>query len=328
MSSFLEEFDQAAVKMGSMDATDDVQARNDDGTFASEEPVVDRVEEAVAENTEVIEDLEEITVGESLFAGKYKTADDLATAYKALEAKLGEQSSQIAESRKLADEMAAIREQMGTPAVQTPQYDPDEVSSWFDENPTMIPQVVAEAFQNNDNTLYQIGLQKWHEYSPVQAMEFTLAVREQAMKAEFDAKLAQATLPIQQQAQKAAADNAVARVSAEFPEMKTDEFARVMQEEAQNAPWLATVVATGDPAQLEQALRSLALMAKGRLADTLLASAQKDRGTQQQANHELKKEAAVLSATSSPTREPVTGQSQWLTDFENSREFKKAAGLM
>lgn len=324
LSDFLAEFDAAAVRSGSMEAPEVEQPRSENGQFATvDEPVVEETfEETVGETVD--EPVEEPV----LYAGKYKTPEDLAAAYKNLESKLGEQSQQVAEAKKLADEMAAIREQLSYQQPAQPTYDPNEVSDWFDENPTQIPQVAQQAIANGDHTLYQMAIQKWHEHNPVQAMEFALSVREQALEARFNARLAEATAPVQQAAQKAAADAAVAKLATEFPEMKTDEFARVMQEEATNAPWLATVVATGDPAQLEQALRSLALMAKGRLADTLVAVAQKDGKSQQQANTALKQEAAVLSASSVPTREPATGQSQWLTEFENSPEFKKAAGLM
>ena len=322
MSDFLAEFDAEAVRSGSMEAPVVEQPRSENGQFAAVEEV-----EAVEEET-VGETVDEPVEESSPILGKFKTQEDLVEAYAQLEKRFHERDKEVSEAKKLADEMAAIREQLATQQPAQPTYDPNEVSDWFDDNPTQIPQVAQQAIANGDTTLYQMAIQKWHEYNPVQAMEFASSVREQALKAEFDAKLAQATLPIQQQAQKAAADNAVAKLAVMFPEMKTDEFARVMQEEATNAPWLATVVATGDPAQLEQALRSLALMAKGRLADNLIAVAQKDGLSQQQANTALKQEAAVLSASSAPTREPATAQSAWMNEFENSVEFKKAAGLM
>lgn len=315
------EFDEAAIRSGNMDAPEVVeQPRSENGQFAAVE------EEAAGETTD--ETVGEIVDEPVLYAGTYKTAQELERAHEELKSAFNRRDKEISEARAVEKELAAIREQLSYQQPAQPSYDPNEVSDWFDDNPTQIPQVAQQAIANGDHTLYQMALQKWHELDPMQATEFASFVREQALEARFNARLAEATAPVQQAAQKAAADNAVAKLALEFPEMKTDEFARVMQEEATNAPWLATVVATGDPLKLEQALRSLALMAKGRLADTLVAVAQKDGLSQQQANTASKREAAVLSASSVPTREPATAQSAWMTEFENSVEFKKAAGLM
>lgn len=310
MSDFLAEFRETATKMGAM------------------EPMEEAVEPAVEDDAEFAEEVGEEVVEDKLYLGRYKTPEDLEIAYSELERKLGEQSSRIGDANRVERELSEIRAQLQAQTPAANSYDLDEVSDWFDNNPMLIPQTAQQAMENQDWTLYNAAMEKWHDLAPRQASAFERQYELAALKYELEGKLATTAQPIREEQHKRMAESAVRAAVLEFPEMNDESFAQTMREEAQNAPWLLSAIETGDPSQLEQALRSLALMARGRRSGTLVAIAQKDGRQQQRANNEAKQEAAVLSATSAPSREPVNGAQAWKDAFRDSIEFKKSAGLV
>lgn len=232
---------------------------------------------------------------ERLFAGKYRTAEEMEAAYSALESRFGQQGSDLGELRR---ELQAIREELQPQQPQQQQYDMDQVSSWFDENPTQIPSVAVQAYDQGNQQLYNAAIDAWYEYSPREAARFERSLEMQQLRQEFQ----QHTAPVQEQVSNQAFAQAYREVSAKYEDF--DQFAPAMGELAQARPAILKALQEESPEARAQVLEDLYLLARARQSDTLVPAAREAAKAAAEAALQAKEDAVTVSATSTIPEQP------------------------
>lgn len=292
-------------------------ARDEAGRFAKSE-VVELVEEPADEP------VEEVVEAVKLL-GKFDSVSDLEKAYGELERKQSEPSRDVSEMHRLEAELQALRHQINQPA--QPQYDTDALEEWFDDNPGLVAQTVSDAHHREDWTLYHAAMERWYEMSPRQASAYERNTEIALLRWEMDSKITETTRPLAVQTQTQEFNQALRNLSVDFPEIVNEKFAVAMMAEASRFPVILNVLHKGDLASKEEAMRSLALMTRGRNSDNLVSAAKESARTEQASASEAKRAAAVLTGSSSPTREVPSNIDAFREAFRGSAEFRKAAGL-
>lgn len=162
--------------------------RDEQGRFAAE-TVADTVEQTPAETvTETpnvpIQDTQDPAI--SAYLQKY--GGDVNKALQAAvsaQRKLGEQSTEIGESRRVIEELSAIREQLAQNAPQ-PTIDQPTVD-WFDQQVMENPARALEWAANQKNTLLlERGVSIWKDTDPYGAAMYAANLQRQQDRAEFE----------------------------------------------------------------------------------------------------------------------------------------------
>lgn len=180
-------------------------------------------------------------------AGKFKSPEDLERAYLEAEQFIGRQSAEVAEARRLMQELQA----------QQSKPDLGWLSELVDDDPYTAAEMAREA---GDQAAYTRVMQSWSEDNPEAARLYhqnvELAARQQAM----EQQLQQALQPVQQQLQDQRLAVGWRNVATRHPDVQQmgDELAAAAAE----APELA--YALQSPGQEERALEQLYYIAKAK----------------------------------------------------------------
>lgn len=258
---------------------------------ASEEPV----EEVVSEGDDATESEPE------LILGKFKSVEDLANAFGELESKLGQQSDEVAEARRLREQFEYQQQYQGQ---QQGQPITGEVVSWFDElTETQPEQAAVWAMQNDPSgVLYNRALESWYEESPRAASNFERRLDRAQLEWQFQNQLQQQTAPFVESAYQVAREDVQRNFAQKHPDF--DEIRHDMWRIAQDPESVAVLgrLDTTNPEELNGALDYLYAKAKaerGRAADNLATKASQVEQAQRAAEEDAKRKSQVASASSS-----------------------------
>ena len=159
--------------------------RDEQGRFAAE-TVADTVEQTPAPAQTAPEPAQVEDPAISAYLQKY--GGDVNKALQAAvsaQRKLGEQSTEIGESRRVIEELSAIREQLAQNAPQ-PTIDQPTVD-WFDQQVMENPARALEWAANQKNTLLlERGVSIWKDTDPYGAAMYAANLQRQQDRAEFE----------------------------------------------------------------------------------------------------------------------------------------------
>ncbi len=290
---------------------DQIALKNAKAGAATEEPAV--VEETPAEvvaeevpaeerprtadGTFAAKEVEE-TPAEKLYAGKYKTPDELERAYQELQSLAGRQGSEVAELRQAFEaRLSQIDERLATPVAPPVQITSDLIET----NPAYAAQL---AYEQDNGTAFQIAFQAWKEEDPFSASTWASGKQTETqlaeIRAEYETKLnglqSQLT-PVAQSAQVQQVNSLIGQAEAQTPGLSafiaSDKVAAVAQE----FPEEAQLLISGTPDQKVRSLQKLFLIDGGRNRDTLqVTTEQVGRATAEEAQR-VREESFVASAT-------------------------------
>lgn len=235
---------------------------------------------------------QEDSPAEKLYAGKYKSVEELERAYSEAEKKIGSQGSEMSDLRKAVEDLRSSFEEDDDDYQET-NYDPNTLRDWFEENPSQIPQVAITAHQQGNTNLRDQALVAWEELDPISARHYEREFLKDELRREQ-----QQHVQSQNEMRTLTAD--VAREFAtNHPDM--DALAPAMREIAAQYPQMARILQSNDrSAQLEY-LDFLYTKARGRQADTL-SQATKEVETQQA--EEVDRAIAEAQVASGKTAKP------------------------
>lgn len=260
--------------------------RNADGTFAKQTP--DEPEAA----------------GERLYAGQYKTVEELERAVAEKQAVLDRQANELGETRRMIEErFSGLEEKIAQPVhPQTPV-----TQEMVEQNPGLATQL---AYQQGNQQALQVAYEAWKYEEPADAAAWRAEVvanqRIQQVQQAYEARLAeleQRVAPAESNALDAQWAQTFRQIEAKYPDLAT--YQAEMTEIAAEFPQFASDL-RGDPESRGKALESLYLLARGRTAGTLRAS--QDEIAQQTAAEaqRVREDAFVASQTSQSAEAPLT----------------------
>lgn len=220
---------------------------------------------------------------------------------------IGRQGSELGELRRMVEEVRAAQQQ---PRQPERQYDPDQLQTWFDDNPHQIPSVALQAHQAGDTGLRDAAIAAWEELDRAGARQFERAVLKEEIQAQYVAPLVQ-----QQQAQE------MERVKQEFASAHPDfeALAPAMTELAQGSPRVLGLLQSQDPATVYEVLDYLYVKAekhvRDRDGDTLALARQQAEVERQENARQAKTSARVASSASTKDIKPKNAGEQFLDAF-------------
>jgi hypothetical protein len=239
-------------------------------------------------------------IDEPLFAGKYKSAQDLEAAYTELQSRLGTQGQELGEMRRLMDERLEQIQTQTRPQTPVPTAEALQ-EHLYDNTHEIIPTIQnahAAALRGDQNAEFirDTALATLRELSGVEAERQSRWIVTTQIQAQ------------QQQAATAASQNDVAwnQAAKEFAESHPDinQFAPQMMELAQQSEWALRTLESGDPKARVGVLDYLYTKARGQTSDTLTTASKTIAREQALAADEAIREASVASAsTAVPARE-------------------------
>lgn len=190
--------------------------------------------------------------GDKLYAGKYKSPEDLESAYSALESKLGEMGNELGELKKLVQ-----------PEEPQPQHIPltNDVVEWITEQAQERPADAAVWALQNQPALYDTVMETWFEIDPRRASQFERRLEMESIQRQFEEKLAPIAGPVRAQGELGALNGAFEKVKQELPDL--DAMAPAMQQAVETMPHLQMILASGQPDAREQFFKALYFAAKG-----------------------------------------------------------------
>lgn len=216
-------------------------------------------EEAVAE-PEAEETEEPEAVEEKLYAGKYKSLEDLEKAYVEAQSALGRQGDELGQLRKIQEQFQEQLAQLSQPAAPNPFDTPEWDNINFD-NPAQARQAALWVAQNQPFN-YESFLESWYDQSPRAATAFEMEMKDYEWEQKLEDRFGTvADIPQKLEAEERAQANTVAfeqvwaNLHAQNPDL--NEFAEKIIEEASQTPALAAVFQHGDQQQMEGALQIL-----------------------------------------------------------------------
>ena len=207
------------------------QVASSEETPAFEEPdtpVEDTVEETPVETDEpeeAVEDPEPDPEPDLQHPLLEKYGGDVAKALAALEAaqsKIGEQGSELAEYRRMVEQLIVNQQPQQAPML-------GGFETQIDENPG---QVAQWALQNNQPAVYEQAMEAWFEQSPRQAAKFESALQFEAMRAMQTEQIAPDLEAVRLMQQQQAVASATRSLTQKYPDFEE-------------------VVSTATPAELE-----------------------------------------------------------------------------
>jgi uncharacterized coiled-coil protein SlyX len=260
----------------------DERPRNADGTFAAKE----------AED------------GERLYAGQYKTVEELERAVQEKQQFADRLANELGETRRAMDErFSGLEERIATPITpQTPI-----TRELIEENPAAATQL---AFQQGNQQALAIAYEAWKYEEPADAASWRADVIANQRIAQLEQQYEQRLAQIEQRvapAETQALDNEWARtfreIETKYPDLASykDEMTEIATEFPQFASDLR-----GDPESRGKALESLYLIARGRTADTLRATQGEIAQQTAVEAQRVREDAFVASQTSQSAEAPLT----------------------
>lgn len=250
---------------------------------------------------------------EKLFAGKFKSPDDLERAYTELQSRFGSQSNELGDLRQQVDERFANLEAANTRAT-TPW---DEL---IEENPA---QALALAHQQGDEFNMRRAATAWEEVSPGSVNLWAENVRLKEQMEQRFAALEERTKPAVEDTAEQARVRAYTNAKNRHPDM--EQHIAQMQEVSVQFPMLVTAIETGTQEEREKGWEALYLLTKAGNADNLQQTAQQVARNAADAEQRAREEAAVVSAATVPGQKPKS-LSERIGDEWASYEDPLAAG--
>lgn len=228
---------------------------------------------------------------ERLFAGKYRTVEELERAVIESQSLLGRQGSEVGELRQQMQEL--------TETLARPRPEPiGDIDVLMADGMLSAAERTAQA---QDWDAHNRVLREWEQTDPDQAGLYRMG-----KQAQYEAHLARQQAAQLEQAQQqqtygSAMETAWARLRSEIPDL--DSLAPAMTEEATEAarvagkPVYTPLIESGDPDQIYYAFRTLALTARNRSPAALQQQAADMARTAAVETQRAKAEAMVASAT-------------------------------
>lgn len=185
-------------------------------------------------------------------AGKFKTVDDLESAYLELQRTLGSKNSEIGELRQaIEDRLDSFQRQ------QHQVYDDDTI----ERNPGAVAQQIAvQALQAGSipeqHPAYEAAMEAWFDENPRQATNFLLTLQQ----VRFQHALEERTAPVQQTLRQQQEQQAIREFGQRNPDIV--DYADQIQQIAGARPALAAMLQSDDPQARVEALDTLYLLAK------------------------------------------------------------------
>jgi len=221
-----------------------------------------------------------------LILGKFKSQEELAAAYRELEAFQGRQSGELGELRRALEErLGAMEQQASAPA------------SWddlIDQNPAAAARL---AYQHGETLHLQRAVAAWEEMSPGSPQ---LWADNLTMRAELEERLGraeQALGPVQAQANNGMLQGGVAKLVEQYPEVgefiQTAEFSEL----AAQIPLARKALIEGTPDEQLSAIETVYLIHRGRASDNLKDAVRDVARTAAEEAQTIREEAFVASAT-------------------------------
>lgn len=280
-----------AVETDTVEESADADAREEQAARARDEKgrFVSTTEEEPEEETAQEQ-------AERLLAGKYKTPEDLERAYTELQARLGQQGSELGELRSALEERLAGIEQ----TVSRPQA-PSNWDDLIDEDPARATML---AYQQGDQYTLQRAAQAWNDVAPGAPAVWAENQRLQQQMEERFAQLEQSVNPVAKEAEEAKFGRALNQFLGDKPDF--DEKVPLMQEMLATDPYIREVLKSDSVEARLAALDYVYVKAGGgrQNADTLTKTAKELARTAAIAEQKASEEAAVASATTVQTEVP------------------------
>jgi len=251
---------------------------------------------------------------ERLYAGKYKSEQELEDAYLELQQRMGSQGNELGEVRgRLAQLEQASYQQ------QQPQYNYslEQVVEAAESNPQ---ETAVWAIQNAPES-YDTVMDVWYQVDAKGASRFEQQIMAQALREQIRMEMAPAVAPMMEMGQQSAFYQAWSEVAKANPEINN--YTRQIVETAEAVPEIIGLLRNGDLESKQRTITQLYWMARGRNADTLAAAAQGVLQEQQNQNQQAKSQAQVV--TSSGVSNADTTSQDRVAAWK--RQFREAAGL-
>lgn len=250
---------------------------------------------------------------ERLWAGKYRTPEELERAWHEREQLLGRQGNELGELRR---QMADLAEALKRPPA--PQL--GDIDSLFAENPA---KAAERAIAAQDAQAYDRVLREWSEIDPAQAEMYQTMKQVEYRSWQAQQQIEQLSSEQETARYGSAMETAWQRLQAEIPDL--DQLAAAMQEEAVEAarvaggePVYSKLLQSGDPEQVYYAFRTLALTARSRNGAAQHQHAADLARTAAVESQRAKAEAIVASSTSTApeAQAPKSYDEQLLETFQ------------
>lgn len=255
--------------------------------------------------------------GEKLYAGKYRSEQELENAYLELQGRLGSQGSELGDLRGKVSQMEAYLAGQGQSAQPQYSYSIDQVIEAAEANPQ---ETAFWAIQNAPQS-YDTVMDVWYQTDAKGASRFEQQIMAQALREQIRQELAPAIQPAMEMSRTNDFYQAWSDVAAQNPEINN--HTKAILEAAESAPEVISILQNGDVDSKRRVLTQLYWMARGRTADTLAAAAQGVMQEQQAQNQHAKNQAQVVTSSGSSSADTTSADrlAAW------KREFRKAAGL-
>lgn len=247
---------------------------------------------------------------ERLYAGRYKTVEELERAVEEKEAFIARQGTDVGSLRNELQSLRSLLEQRQTEqAPATPQQLPANWENMLDEDPAA---AVEYAYDADNQAALRDALKAWDEISPG-APRLWVANKQMAEQ------LSELTQNIGQQS----ASTAYGEFLRTHPDV--EQYAGEMAEEAKKSPHLTGLLESGDPQAQLEVLDFLYTKASSKVqarnADTLATAQQAADAERVATVRQQKEQAAVASATQTPAeRRPRNAGHEMLESIRSAYE--------
>lgn len=250
---------------------------------------------------------------ERLYAGKYRSPEELERAYAEMQQVLGAQGSELGELRQMVEQ--------GFQQV-THQFNQPRVDSGFDDLLDTNPAAAAEiALRAQNSAALERVRESWNELSPG-SYDLWLANKQMEHRLQqMQQQLEQTTAPLHEQRTMQAATQAYFEAANEVGDGFQDTEA-AMADVIRARPHMVAALQSGNRDAAKSVWLDAYSIARGRVSDTLSDAAKTLAREQAAANQRAKEEAALVSSGAALETAPLTlsdriGQ-EWETD-ESSR---------
>lgn len=183
---------------------------------------------------------------ERLYAGKYKSPEELEQAHYELYQLLARQSEELGQSRKQEPQPG-------------PDYDDDDFESIVETRPDMAAQI---AVQQQNPYRYEQAIAAWAEINPLQATRFDGQIREAALYSKIVNEIAPVVKPMYQSHDEQITSNAINSLRSEYPDFDTYQ-PQMMQAANLLGDRVVSAITEGTPEERYGLFRGLYMMAKG-----------------------------------------------------------------
>jgi len=253
---------------------------------------------------------------EHLYAGKYKSEQELEDAYLELQQRMGSQGSELGELRARQQQMEGYLAAQSQQQQPQYSYSIEQVVEAAEQSPQ---ETAVWAIQNAPES-YDTVMDVWYQVDAKGASRFEQQIMAQALREQIRNEMAPAIVPMHQMNQQQAFYQAWSAVAQENPEIS--QHTQQILEAAEQAPEIVGALQNGDLESKKKLLTQLYWMARGRNADTLAAAAQGVMQEQTQQNLHAKNQASGITS-------PGVGNTDTANDKLQAwrQQFRKAAGL-